>query len=150
MWFYSRMIQRHIHTGWWSLVNWMAQVLTRHYIRGTWILMRWPVGLEEGIGLYGDRCISKIPRQNPVSVFSFTNGYCWYIVFTSWPTDKILSLTWWLFIWMHICLIFLLSTEIYICIRRAHRCTNLRFKMEMLKCGTEQIRDACRDVSCKS
>ena len=34
----------------------------RHYVRGTWILMRLLVGLEDGICLYGDRCISEIPR----------------------------------------------------------------------------------------
>ena len=25
--------------------------------------MRWLVSLEDGIGLYGDRCISEIPQQ---------------------------------------------------------------------------------------
>ena len=41
------MIQWHIHTGWWSLVNLCCEVLMRHYIRGSWILMRTDVGLEE-------------------------------------------------------------------------------------------------------
>ena len=45
--FIPRMIQWHIHTGWWSLVNWWHEVLMRHYIRGSWILMRTAVSLEK-------------------------------------------------------------------------------------------------------
>ena len=28
--------------------------------------MRWLVSLEDGIGLYGDRCISEIPQHPPI------------------------------------------------------------------------------------
>ena len=61
--FIPRKIQWHIHTGQWSLVNWWCKALMRHYIRGLWIFMRMAVGLEDGLGLDGDRCISVIPRK---------------------------------------------------------------------------------------
>ena len=43
--FIPRKIKRHIHTGWWSLVNWWHKALMRHYIRDSWILMRTAVSL---------------------------------------------------------------------------------------------------------
>ena len=36
--------------------------------------MRWPVGLEEGIGLYGDRCFSEIPQQFQYHAFFLSAG----------------------------------------------------------------------------
>ena len=62
-WAYSEKIQWHIHAGSWSLVNCWWEALTRHYIRCSWILMNAAVGLMDGLGLDGDRCIRVIPRQ---------------------------------------------------------------------------------------
>ena len=62
-WVYSKTIQWHIHAGSWSLVNCWWEALTRHYIRCSRILMNAAVGLMDGLGLDGDRCIRVIPRQ---------------------------------------------------------------------------------------
>ena len=64
--FILRMIQWHIHAGLWSLVNCWREALTRHYIRCSWILMNAAVGLMDGLGLDGDRCICVIPRHSLV------------------------------------------------------------------------------------
>ena len=61
--FILKTIQWHIHAGSWSLVNCWREALTRHYIRCSWILMNAAVGLMDGLGLDGDRCIRVIPRQ---------------------------------------------------------------------------------------
>ena len=61
--FIPRKIQQHIHTGWWSLVNWWRKVLMRHYIRGSWILMRMAVGLMDGTALTVISVSNVIPRQ---------------------------------------------------------------------------------------
>ena len=61
--FILKKIQWHIHTGSWSLVNCWREALMRHYIRCSWILMNAAVGLMDGLGLDGDRCIRVIPRQ---------------------------------------------------------------------------------------
>ena len=68
--FIPKKIQWHIHAGLWSLVNWWREALMRHYIRCSWILMRAAVGLTDGLGLDGDRCIRVIPRQE-VFILSF-------------------------------------------------------------------------------
>ena len=62
--FIPKKIQWHIHAGPWSLVNWWREALMRHYIRCSWILMRAAVGLTDGLGLDGDRCIRVIPRHH--------------------------------------------------------------------------------------
>ena len=61
--FILKKIQWHIHAGSWSLVNCWWEPLTRHYIRCSWILMHAAVGLMDGLGLDGDRCIRVIPRH---------------------------------------------------------------------------------------
>ena len=61
--FIPRKIQWHIHTGWWSLVNWWCQVLMRHYIRGSWILMRTAVSLMDGTALMVIDVSNVIPRH---------------------------------------------------------------------------------------
>ena len=63
--FILKKIQWHIHAGSWSLVNCQQEALTWHYIRCSWILMNAAVGLMDGLGLDGDRCIRVIPRQKP-------------------------------------------------------------------------------------
>ena len=40
----------------------------RHYIRCSGILMNAAVGLMDGLGLDGDRCIRVIPRHPPFSI----------------------------------------------------------------------------------
>ena len=69
--FIPRMIQWHIQTGWWSLVNWWHEALTRHYIRGSWILMRMAVGLMDGMALMVIGVSSVIPRHFPLSGQNF-------------------------------------------------------------------------------
>ena len=66
--FILKKIQWHIHAGLWSLVNCWWEALTRHYIRCSWILMNAAVGLMDGLGLDGDRCIRVIPRHPPFSM----------------------------------------------------------------------------------
>ena len=66
--FILKKIQWHIHAGSWSLVNCWREALTRHYIRCSWILMNAAVGLMDGLGLDGDRCIRVIPGHPPFSV----------------------------------------------------------------------------------
>ena len=65
--FILKKIQWHIHTGLWSLVNCWRKALMRHYIRCSWILMNAAVGLMDGLGLDGDRCIHVIPRHLSLS-----------------------------------------------------------------------------------
>ena len=59
------MIQWHIHTGWWSLVNWMAQSLMWHYIRLSWILMRTAISLMDGMALRVISGSNVIPQHPP-------------------------------------------------------------------------------------
>ena len=66
--FILKKIQWHIHAGSWSLVNCWWEALTRHYIRCSWILMNAAVGLMDGLGLDGDRCIRVILRHPPFSM----------------------------------------------------------------------------------
>ena len=66
--FILKKIQWHIHAGSWSLVNCWWEALTRHYIRCSWILMNAAVGLMDGLGLDGNRCIRVIPRHPPFSM----------------------------------------------------------------------------------
>ena len=61
--FILKTIQWHIHAGSWSLVNCWWEALTRHCIGCSWILMNAAVGLMDGLGLDGDRCIRVIPRH---------------------------------------------------------------------------------------
>ena len=71
--FIPRKIQWHIHTGWWSLVNWWHQVLMRHYIRGSWILMRTAIGLMDGTVLMVIGVSSVIPRNLPQILVGIVN-----------------------------------------------------------------------------
>ena len=66
--FILKKIQWHIQAGSWSLVNCWQEALTRHYIRCSWILMNAAVGLMDGLGLDGDRCIRVIPQHPPFSM----------------------------------------------------------------------------------
>ena len=47
----------------WSLVNCWREGSTLPYKGCSWILMTLAVGLTDGLGLDGDRCIRVIPRQ---------------------------------------------------------------------------------------
>ena len=60
---YSKTIQWHTHAGSWSLVNCWREGSTLPYKGCSWILMNAAVGLMDGLGLDGDRCIRVIPRQ---------------------------------------------------------------------------------------
>ena len=66
--FILKKIQWHVHAGSWSLVNWWREVLMLPYIRCSWILMTAAVGLMDGLGLDGDRCIHVIPRHPPFTM----------------------------------------------------------------------------------
>ena len=66
--FILRRYKWHIHAGSWSFVNCWREALTRHYIRCSWILMNAAVGLMDGLGLDGDRCIRVIPWRPPFSI----------------------------------------------------------------------------------
>ena len=66
--FIPKKIQWHIHAGLWSLVNCWWEWLMLPYIGCSWILMTVAVGLKDGLGLEGDRCICMIPRHPPFSM----------------------------------------------------------------------------------
>ena len=61
--FILRRYKWHIHAGSWSLVNCWREGSTLPYKGCSWILMNAAVGLMDGLGLDGDRCIRVIPRQ---------------------------------------------------------------------------------------
>ena len=66
--FILKKIQWHIHAGPWSLVNCWREASTLPYKGCSWILMTSAVGLMDGLGLDGDRCIFVIPRHPPFSM----------------------------------------------------------------------------------
>ena len=66
--FILKKIQWHIHTGPWSLVNCWREGSTLPYKGCSWILITLAVGLTDGLGLDGDRCICVIPWHPPFSM----------------------------------------------------------------------------------
>ena len=61
--FILKTIQWHIHTGSWSLGNCWREGSTLPYKGCSWIYITLAVGLTDGLGLDGDRCIRMIPRH---------------------------------------------------------------------------------------
>ena len=76
MWvFIPKKIQWHIHTGSWSKVNCLAGSLYEALYKVLMNINEVAVGLTDGLGLDGDRCIRMIPRQVRLSIPLIPKSY---------------------------------------------------------------------------
>ena len=66
--FILKTIQWHMHTGSWLLVNCWWEGSYESLYNMLMNINEAAVGLEDGLGLDGDRCIRVIPRHPPFSV----------------------------------------------------------------------------------
>ena len=66
--FILKTIQWHIHAGSWSIVNCLAGSPYKALYKVLMNINECAVGLMDGLGLDGDRCIRVIPRHPPFSM----------------------------------------------------------------------------------